>query len=198
MAHSLRSNSEIYLIGFERFQILGSKLPSHKDVLQVFFHNRRTLKLSERESFKLAVKESTIFWEKAIIPIRKEQRQIEKLEKVYQRWLSLSKSKKKDGKKHLANEESFKNDLNQLFDIAHGDAMDMLDDEGKIFLKQHRYEKREGCILGVDEKATRKEKRTQERLDAENERKRRYEASKSSTGLERFSWFLLVICDYQI
>lgn len=183
MAPSLRSNSEIYLIGFERFQILGSKLPTNRDVLQVYFHNRRTLKLNERESFKLAVKEASIFWEKARVPICKEQRQIEKLEKIHQRWLSLSKTKKRDNKKHQANEESFKKELNQLFDIAHGDAMNMMDDEGKKFLQKQRDEKREGCILGVDQKAMRKEKRRQDRLDAETERKRRYETSKSSTSM---------------
>lgn len=38
MERNLRSSSRIPLIGFEESQILGSKLPTVKQVLQVFFY----------------------------------------------------------------------------------------------------------------------------------------------------------------
>lgn len=53
MQRSLRSNTQINLIGFEQFQILGTKLPTSKDVLQVFFYNSRTLKMKLHESATL-------------------------------------------------------------------------------------------------------------------------------------------------
>lgn len=43
MARILRSESEIYLIGYEEFQILGCKLPTNRHVLQVFFYNHLTV-----------------------------------------------------------------------------------------------------------------------------------------------------------
>ena len=52
----LRSiTKEVYLVEKEFHQIMGSKLPSIKQVFSVFFFNTRTVKLSTRESVNLVL-----------------------------------------------------------------------------------------------------------------------------------------------
>lgn len=72
--YKLRSTSEIYLVGYEEFQVLGCKLPSIRQTLQVFFYNHRSVKLNIRQSATLTIQEISIFWDKAKIPIRKMER----------------------------------------------------------------------------------------------------------------------------
>ncbi|CAH0559238.1 unnamed protein product [Brassicogethes aeneus] len=55
MAWALRSEERVYLVGTADSQIRGSKLPSNKQVLSVFFYNMRNVKLNARESASLAV-----------------------------------------------------------------------------------------------------------------------------------------------
>lgn len=131
MQRSLRSNTQINLIGFEQFQILGTKLPTNKDVLQVFFYNMRTLKMKLRESSTLAVREAIIFWNKAGIPIKEEHRCIEKLEKMYNEWRGVCKNSNRQSDKQTKLEEEFIKKINQLFDIAHSNAMKTMSKDGK-------------------------------------------------------------------
>lgn len=69
----------IDLIGNTSHQIIGAKLPSIRQVLQVMFHNMRFVHLSARESAKLAGNSAQIFWHQARLPIRTEQRIIDQL-----------------------------------------------------------------------------------------------------------------------
>lgn len=91
MAATLRSDNQIYLIGTINSSILGSKLPSNKQVLSVFFYNLRLLKLKARESASLTIREASVFWEKARIPIRQNQNCIQKLLQMYKKWQNLQK-----------------------------------------------------------------------------------------------------------
>lgn len=174
MQRSLRSNTQINLIGFEQFQILGTKLPTNKDVLQVFFYNMRTLKMKLRESSTLAVREAIIFWNKAGIPIKEEHRCIEKLEKMYNEWRGVCKNSNRQSDKQTKLEEEFIKKINQLFDIAHSNAMKTMSKDGQMFLMNQRSEKREGGLAGVDRKAMQKEKRRNDRIEKETQRKRRH------------------------
>lgn len=91
MSRSLRSNTQINLIGFEQFQILITKLPTIEEVLQVCFYNLRTLKMKIRECATLAVREAILFCNQAGIPIKQEYHCIEKLEKIYNEWRGVCK-----------------------------------------------------------------------------------------------------------
>lgn len=174
MQRSLRSNTQINLIGFEQFQILGIKLPTSKDVLQVFFYNLRTLKMKIRDSSSLAVREAILFWNKAGIPIKQEYHCIEKLEKIYNEWRSICKNSSRKTEKQKKLEDDFVKKVNLLFDIAHSNAMKMMGKDGQTFLANQRSEKREGGLAGVDQKAMQKEKRRNDRIGKETERKRRH------------------------
>lgn len=61
MAQKGKLRNHIYLIERETNQILGSKLPSNKQVLQVLFYNMRCVKLSLRESACLVIPETNFF-----------------------------------------------------------------------------------------------------------------------------------------
>lgn len=51
----LREKDKIFLIGNDAHQIIGSKLPSNKQVLQVLFFNMRKVKLNLRQSAKIII-----------------------------------------------------------------------------------------------------------------------------------------------
>lgn len=61
---------KLFLVGAMKNQILGSKLPSKRDVLSVLFYNMRKVKLSLANSVSLVIDECSIFWKKARIPTR--------------------------------------------------------------------------------------------------------------------------------
>lgn len=160
MSLNLRSNSEIYLIGFENQQILGAKLPSNRQVLQTFFYNRRTVGLSVKASAKLAIEEVFIYWEKARIITREVQHCIKKLLELHSKWENLKKSNsRKTSETQKKNEKKIVENLEKLFDIAHADALNQLKEEDAQFLINQRKPNREGSLAGVDVNANAKEKR---------------------------------------
>ncbi|GBN76602.1 hypothetical protein AVEN_207595-1 [Araneus ventricosus] len=90
MASNLRSGDRnIYLIGSERHQITGCKIPSNRQVLSVLFYNLHEVKLSIRESANLVVRECLVFWEKGRIPTRATPHCVEKSMKMYNHFNGL-------------------------------------------------------------------------------------------------------------
>lgn len=182
---SLRDANYIYLIGHPSSQIVGSKLPSIQQVLSVFFYNMRKVKLNIDESSKLVIKEVSIFWQKARIPIKTEQHCATKLQKYYYAWRDLQKLKNRKTETQLKKNEQFILELNDLFDIAHADALRIMKiEEDRSFLISQRQKNRPGSMLGVDLKITRKEQRAAERLKAfEEKRKRTYSEMEMASKL---------------
>ena len=69
-------------------------------------------------------------------------------------------------------EKDFKDDLDNLFDMAHQDALDMITiEEDKEFLIAQREKERRGAMTGVDLVLTKKEVRAQKRKFYEEKRK---------------------------
>lgn len=160
MSLKLRKDEHIFLIGSKETQILGSKLPSLKQVFQVFFFNLRTVKLNIRESANLVIRECIIFWEKARIPTRAVQHCVNKLIKMYENWRNLQKNAKITGEIYRKKENEFIVILDSLFDIAHSDALNIIKiDVYKEFLINQRLPGRPGCLSCVDKKETIKENR---------------------------------------
>lgn len=170
----LRSSNNIFLIGHDYDQILGSKLPSIQQVLRVFFYNHNKVGLTVRESAALTIKEASVFWSKARIPIRQEYHCITKLEKLFKEWKGLLKNRNKSNESFRANERAFVANFNNLFDIAHADALTMMSiEEDKAFLEMQRQDGRPGHLFGVDSVSTKREKRKAERELNHQARKRR-------------------------
>lgn len=172
--NSLRDSKHIFLIGFPSNQIIGSKLPSKNQVLSVLFFNMREIGLNLHESATLVIQETLIFWRKARIPTSKEQYCVKKLEDLYHEWRCLQKLEKRKTNTQLEKNSKFVANLNDLFDIAHLNALNLMKiEEDKNFLNTQRQKGRPGCMIGVDKKLFTQENNKEKRINADNERKKR-------------------------
>lgn len=176
--------SEIYLIGHQKKQITGSKLPSKLDCLRVLFYNLRTQKLNLVKSARIVIKECSIFWEKARIPVMRSTNAENKLVTLYNEWKQLSKNKFKDFDNLKQKRESWKDSLDDLFDMAHADALNLIKiEEDKQFLIQQRLKGRQGCMIGIDVNLKKsEEKREKRKRDAELRKQQFLEAPSTSQG----------------
>lgn len=186
MASNIHLRENIYLIGNYSQQIVGSKLPSNKEVLSVLFYNLRRVKLNLRNSARLVIQEVIIFWEKARIPVRDVKHCIDKLEAMYGEWRTLQKHSGRKTDSHKRKEEAFVSRFDDLFDIAHANALELITiEEDKQFLILQRQKGRPGYMSGIDYKQVRKEERA-----AERERKALSRKESSSLEIEETCKFL--------
>ncbi|KAF0712234.1 Uncharacterized protein FWK35_00027046 [Aphis craccivora] len=133
------SRKPVFLVGSMQNQIYGGKLPSKRDVLSVLFYNMRMVNLNLHESASLLVSL---------------QNSIELYYKI-----AFARNREKE----------FEENLNDLFDIAHDDALILINlDEDKNFLIAQRKKGREGCMLGVDIKGTIAERKKKERREKQS------------------------------
>ncbi|KAK0066935.1 hypothetical protein Bpfe_003670 [Biomphalaria pfeifferi] len=124
--------------------------------------------MTVREASKLTINVIMEFWKKASIPTRAEQHCIQKLESVFYEWKGLQKHKSRSGEAHKKQEHEFVSHLEDLFDIAHQDALTIISNpEDRAFLLRQREKGRPGSI-GVRDKVTeRKARAAGERKQAE-------------------------------
>lgn len=135
-----KQQRHINLIGDVSHQITGAKLPSNRQMLQIFFYNVRFPKLTNKESARLSVDAALIFWQQARIPTREPHKCSEKLLKLYEEYRNIQKSAKA-AKPHSKADE-FISSLDDLFDISHANAMEIMKIEAdKQFLIMQRERK---------------------------------------------------------
>lgn len=115
-----------FLVGKVNDCIRGIKLPSNRQALSFLFFNTRVKKLSVRESSNLVIRQCVQFWNIAGIPTRKNQHSINKLCKLHSEWRDLQKTNTKSSVSVNCRMHKFKKDLDNLFDIAHVDAFDLI------------------------------------------------------------------------
>lgn len=177
---------KIAMIGDVAHQIVGAKLPSNRQVLQVFFYNMRFVKLDAKESARLSIEAALIFWQQARIPTPVPHRCAAKLLKMYENWKYFQKMNvEKMGSAMKQKHDEFISNLDNLFDIAHTDALSMMRiEEDKEFLKQQRMNGRPGSMLGIDQNLAAKESRSQLRKQQEKARKLKH-AEASSSGMQQ-------------
>lgn len=187
----LRSEDNIFLIKNSTHQIVGAKLPSNRQVLQVFFYNKKTIGFDVNQSSALVVDEIVVFWQKARIPTSAKWYCITKVTKLYEKWKNLQKSATRRSELQEKRENEFVEMLDDLFDIAaeqNSDAMENISNETKEFLIAQRKKGREGCLLGVDVKGQKKEERKQERAEAEEKRRRKAETDKETYAMVSYDY----------
>lgn len=171
----------IVMVGEVSHQIIGANLPSNRQVLQTLFYNMRFVKLDRHESARLTIDSALIFWQQARIPTRDPHKCADKLIKLYNIWDSLKKTSVENMKMSTKEKyDKFIDELDDLFDIAHSDALTMMRiDEDKKFLEKQRMKGRPGSMLGIDQNLADKETRSQVRKQQEEARKSKHaEASK--------------------
>lgn len=184
------SRKQVFLIGTMKNQITGSKLPSRRDILSVLFYNLHEVRLDLHASAALVIDECLIFWKKARIPTQDRSDCIKKCKKLYETWRALEKHKKRESESCRKNEKTFRESLNDLFDIAHANALDRIKiEEDKTFLLKQREKGRPGSMLGIDMKLTVAEKKKSAREESEAqklERERQRLAAISQKGTNHY------------
>lgn len=154
------TRKQVFLVGIMKNQITGGKLPSKGDILSVLFYNMRVVNLSLQESASLVIDECLIYWKKARIPTHHRSDCIAKCKKLYTDLRILEKHKARTSELNKNKRIEFEDGLKDLFDIAHAAALSMIKiDEDKQFLIAQRIKGRQGCMLGVDTKQTKIEKK---------------------------------------
>ncbi|KAK2708416.1 hypothetical protein QYM36_014133, partial [Artemia franciscana] len=139
LANATRSRTELYLIGSSVSELRGSKLPSLRMALGFFLHLHLELNETFRHSSAAAVTELAMFWRKARIPMRDHQNCQTKLEQAFEEWRLLKKNKARKSSTQQAREAAFVSRLEDLFDIAHADALNTMSiQEDKDFLLAQR------------------------------------------------------------
>ncbi|XP_076281674.1 uncharacterized protein LOC143219557 isoform X2 [Lasioglossum baleicum] len=180
-----RSSDQLFLLNHFESQIVGAKLPSNGQLLRVLFYNMRKVNLNLRESAALVMKEVEIFWEKARIPIKKTSDSINKVEKLYNKWRTLNKTANRQNDLQRKREQEFIDSLEDLFDIAHANALEMISvEEDKIFLLQQREKRRIGSMASIDRKLVEKEERQAERKEQQEMRWQRAQESSINDSVQ--------------
>lgn len=89
-----------------------------------------------------------VFWEKARIPTKYEKDAITKVEKLYNEWKNHLEDKNKTGESARNKIKEFELKIDNLFDIAHQDALTMIkSEEDKEFLLKQRQDGCPGSII---------------------------------------------------
>ncbi|KAG0722968.1 hypothetical protein GWK47_043521 [Chionoecetes opilio] len=102
-------------------------------------------------SRKAVVEEVLPFWSRAGIPTTTVIHAGTKLSKLVKAYSDLKKNKNKDRPKHRMDEEIFKGDLQEIFDLAHSSSLQRADvkDEDKEFLRSQREDRGESSMAGI-------------------------------------------------
>lgn len=130
----------------------------------------RMVKLNMQQSTSLVIDECLIFWQKARIPTRYRCDCVKQLQNLYKEIRCLDKSKHKNSENCRKKEDIFNESLDDLFDISHADALNLIRiNEDREFLLLQRQKGRPGCMLGIDLKLTGVEARKGDRLQKEIE-----------------------------
>lgn len=175
-----RKDTSIYLVGHQEPQICGSKLPSNRQVLSVFYWNHQSRGFTVREAARMAIREVFVFWAKARIPTRAEPRCIDKLEDLVSELQKLKKTTRNTDT-HRRNEDKFTETLDDLFDIAHANSLQTIKNaDDRAFLLAQREKGRQGSMIGVDAVEAARENRKQARLEEERKRKRKCHEQKTA------------------
>lgn len=79
--------------------------------------------------------------------------------------------------------DAFVNNLDNLFDIAHANAVKMMrNDEDIAFLEKQRENGRPGSMIGIDQKLAAKEERSRLRKEKEDSRQLKHTQSQASSS----------------
>jgi hypothetical protein len=132
----------IWMVGGTVDSIKGSKLPSSRQVLARFFRLHKTESRQITESAKIITLEVMSFWEKARIPMKKDCHISKKVKDLYGKWQSLRKNCN-NPLQSQRQKEDFDSGLDDLFDIAHRDALTLITiPEDREFLIAQREKRR--------------------------------------------------------
>lgn len=202
IASSLRSHTGLFLIGQPCSNIAGAKLPSRQQVLRMYFYGTGVRKISADESGSLVTDTVMVFWRQAFIPTKQRKNVKIKVNSLVAEWLALQKNTLRGGETQRKKEAEFVEKLDDLFDIAHANVLEMVTNQEDIaFLQLQREKGRQGCMAGVDKILATKQKRQAERKGLEDKRRKRSKIENESAVAGNYDYYnrnIILQCNYDI
>lgn len=166
--------TKVYLVENYEEDIKGSKLPSNKQVLCFFLYNHNKLNETVHASATKTVEQVAEFWNRARIPIRYKQDCIKKVTGLFEKWKGIKKNAGRQTATQKGKEAAFKSMFEDLFDIAHANALEMISvEEDRQFLIAQREPGRRGAMVSVDVSSKKKENRKRKREQQVRKRRER-------------------------
>ncbi|KAG0711830.1 hypothetical protein GWK47_019770 [Chionoecetes opilio] len=118
-----------WLIGHSEENMTGSRLLSQGQVLRKFYFHHDLEKKTKAKAAKETVEEVLGIWEKAGVPTSTLRYNKAKLLKLVEAYEGLQKHKKRASETARMKEAIFQGDLDDLFDVAHRDALEKTTNE---------------------------------------------------------------------
>lgn len=177
-----RKQTEIWLVGQISPILNATKLPSKNEVMALFFHYKQIENKTVRDACHATAVDVLEMWAKAHIPTRLKKHVVDKVESMFREWEKLRKNKENKAKRSEGlqqKENEWKEGLEDLFDIAHADTMELMTiEEDKEFLQAQRKKGRPGKLGSLDTALLKKEALAQKRQEDKERRRKREEADR--------------------
>lgn len=153
MSYKNSKNRGIYLIGTTNETLTGAKLPSNRQILGRFLHLHLKDNISIQKSAHITTNELLDFWNKARIPTKQNYNIVNQIKKLHLKWIGIKKNANRQTETQVIKMNNFVNNLDDLFDVAHANAMNLIKlQEDKEFLKAQREKGRRGSMGALDTK----------------------------------------------
>ena len=103
------------LIGSTSTEIVGSKLPSNRQILSRFLQLHRLESKTIQDSAKTTTQELLVFWEKARVATRQQYHITSKVNKLFSEYQNLQKNASRQSGAQITKEGKLKDILDDLF-----------------------------------------------------------------------------------
>ena len=129
MERHTHNKTVIWLIGQLTESLKETQLPSKQETMALFMNYKINKKQQGKTAALSTASDVMAVWEKAQIPTILKCHVVEKIKKYFNEWEKLKKNrnnKKKQSPALLQKQDEWKNNVEDLFDIAHANARDMI------------------------------------------------------------------------
>lgn len=118
-------------------EIESDRLLSVRQVLQVFYFHFKLEKVKLQDAAKLVVRKIVPFWEKAGLYVQQHHRLVGRIIQFHKDIRIISRSKLRPST-YNKKEQEFSNVLDNLFDAAHGNLFNMIDQKRRDFYSNQK------------------------------------------------------------
>ena len=112
-----RSERYVWLVGYPREKLSDGKLPSRKEVFQLFMHHKIMEKMTIREAASATANDVMKVFEAAGLKTKIKCHVMDKIEAIFKEWDKLKKNKTKRSETYRKKETDWQQNLQNLFDI---------------------------------------------------------------------------------
>lgn len=141
---------DIPFVGRTIDRINGNKLPSNREVLQLYFHHVNFIRKDTNESAKFAIRRAQEYWKSVDIPTQQYYRCKLKFKKLYEELRNMRKCYPRGNDIDRKRASEFESVLDDLFDIAVQNAELLITENKRTFLQNQRMKERVGVFNDVE------------------------------------------------